>query len=173
MNSDADRRRGNLSLTKTSTRLAGYCERSRGQLMNWGSVAIWMQAAGSFKTGKHWALTWYRPDFHSGTGSLRFPLLALYSFTWYQLKVSYLSESNRCEFTLVTVPERDFHSRTKPHPMSCKRGTTFRSGLTWNYSPWSRHSRKMSAHARHAWAILRGEMAAFLKFPLFVFVSRG
>ena len=172
MNSDADRR-WNLSLTTTNTWLVGYCERSRDQLVNRSSIAIGMQASGRFKTGKHWALTWYRRDFHSGTGSLQFPLLALYQFTWYQQKVSYLSESNRCEFTPVTVPERDFHSRTKPHPMSCKRGTTVRSGLTWNHSPWSRHSGKMSVHARHAWAILRGEMAAFLEFPLFVFVSRG
>ena len=45
--------------------------------------------------------TWYRRDFHSGMSSLQFPLVALYSFTWYQHKISYRSGSYRCEFTPV------------------------------------------------------------------------
>ena len=57
----------------------------------------------------------FRRDFHSGTSSLRFPLVALYSFTWYKHKISYQSESYRCEFTPVTVPGRDFHSGSKTH----------------------------------------------------------
>ena len=68
--------------------------------------------------------TWYRRDFHSGTSSLQFPLVALYSFTWQQHKISYGSESYRylCRSEILT-PER------KLIPMSCKRGTTVRSGM--------------------------------------------
>ena len=59
--------------------------------------------------------TWYRGDFHPGASSLRFPLMALYSFTWYQSKMSCRRESYRREFTPVLVPERDFHPGTKIH----------------------------------------------------------
>ena len=54
-------------------------------------------------------------DFHSVTSYLRFPLVALYLFTWYQHKIWYRSESYRCEFTQVTVQERDFYSGSKTH----------------------------------------------------------
>ena len=51
--------------------------------------------------------TWYRGDFHPGASSLRFPLMALYSYTWYQHKMSCRRESYRREFTPVLVPARN------------------------------------------------------------------
>ena len=45
--------------------------------------------------------------------SLRFPLMALYLFTWYHYKMSCRRESPRREFTPVVVPGRKFHSGTK------------------------------------------------------------
>ena len=55
--------------------------------------------------------TWHRGDFHPGASSLRFPLMALYLFTWYHHKMSRWREAPRCEFTPVLVPGREFHSR--------------------------------------------------------------
>lgn len=57
--------------------------------------------------------TWYQGDFHTGASSSRFSLVAQYSFIWY--KMSYLSESYQCDFTLIAVLEWDFHSNTKIH----------------------------------------------------------
>ena len=57
--------------------------------------------------------TWHRGDFRPGASSLRFPLKALYLFTWYHHKMSFRRESPRREFTPVLVPGRKFHSGTK------------------------------------------------------------
>ena len=52
--------------------------------------------------------TWYQGDFHAGTSSLQFPLVALYSVTWHQHKIAQGNKSYR--FTPVTLPERDLQS---------------------------------------------------------------
>ena len=57
--------------------------------------------------------TWHPGDFRPGASSLRFPLMALYLFTWYHHKMSCRRESPRREFTPVVVPGREFHSGTK------------------------------------------------------------
>ena len=57
--------------------------------------------------------TWHRGDFRPGASSLRFPLMALYLFTWYHHKMSCRCESPRRELTPVLVPGREFHSGTK------------------------------------------------------------
>ena len=59
------------------------------------------------------AFTWHRGDFRAGASSLRFPLMALYLFTWYHHKISCRHESPGREFTPVVVPGREFHSGTK------------------------------------------------------------
>ena len=56
-------------------------------------------------------LTWYRGDFHPGASSLRFPLMALYSFTWYQHKMSCRRESYRRGFTPDSCAGARFSSR--------------------------------------------------------------
>ena len=58
-------------------------------------------------------ITWHRGDFRPGVSSHRFPLMALYLFTWYHHKMSCRRESPRREFTPVLVPGREFHSGTK------------------------------------------------------------
>ena len=63
--------------------------------------------------------TWQRGEFQAGASSLRFPLMALYLFTWYHHKMSYRCESHRREFT----PVRNFAT------VSCKRKTTTRSAV--------------------------------------------
>ena len=57
--------------------------------------------------------TWHRGDFRPGASSLRFPLMALYLFTWYHHKMLCRRESPRREFTPVLAPGREFHSGTK------------------------------------------------------------
>ena len=52
-------------------------------------------------------------DFRPGVSSLRFPLTALYLFTWYQHNMLCRRESPRREFTPVLAPGREFHSGTK------------------------------------------------------------
>ena len=47
----------------------------------------------------------------------------------YKHKISYQSESYRCEFTPVTVPGRNFQSSTVTEYVSCKRGTAVRSSM--------------------------------------------
>ena len=58
-------------------------------------------------------ITWHRSDFRARVSSLRFPLMALYLFTWYHHKMSCRRESPRREFIPVAVLEREFHSDTK------------------------------------------------------------
>ena len=48
-----------------------------------------------------------------GASSLRFPLMALYLFTWYHHKILCRRESPRREFTPVLAPGKEFHSGTK------------------------------------------------------------
>ena len=48
--------------------------------------------------------TWYRYEFHSGTSSSRFLLIALYLFTWYRWKISYQYNSYRYEILHVNTP---------------------------------------------------------------------
>ena len=43
--------------------------------------------------------TWHWGDFGAGMSSLRFPLMALYLFSWYHHKISCRRESPRREFT--------------------------------------------------------------------------
>ena len=57
--------------------------------------------------------TRHRGEFRPGASSLRFPLMALYLFTWYHHKMSCRRESPRREFTPVLVPGREFHPSTK------------------------------------------------------------
>ena len=70
--------------------------------------------------------TWYRGDFHPGASSLRFPLVALYSFTWYQSNMSCRRESYRREFTPFLCRREIFIPARKFIPVSCKRGMTVR-----------------------------------------------
>ena len=69
-------------------------------------------------------LTWHRDDFRAGASSLRFPLMALYLFTWYHHKMSCRCESPRRKFTPVTVPELEIHSVQNFATVSCKHQTT-------------------------------------------------
>ena len=57
--------------------------------------------------------TWHRGDFRPGASSLRFPLMALYLFTWYHHKILCRRESPRREFSSVLAPGREFYSGTK------------------------------------------------------------
>ena len=65
----------------------------------------------------------------TGTSSSQFPLVALYSFTWYRY------ESYRYKFTPVTHTgtKRSYRYEIWPHsvPVSCKGGTRLRSGMRW------------------------------------------
>ena len=60
--------------------------------------------------------TWHRGDFRPGASSLRFPLMAIYLFTWYHHKMSCRHEWPRREFTPVRNLAR----------VSCKHETTAR-----------------------------------------------
>ena len=68
--------------------------------------------------------TWYQDDFHPGASSLRLPLMALYSFTWYQHKMSCRRESYR----------------RRVHPGSCA-GARFSS----------RHENSFRCHVNRVW----------------------
>ena len=75
--------------------------------------------------------TWYRGHFHPGASSLRFPLMALYSFTWYQHKMSCRREFTPVLFFFFSSPRFLFRSEIfipvrKFIPVSCKQGTTVR-----------------------------------------------
>ena len=60
-------------------------------------------------------LTWYRYEFHSGTSSSRFLLIALYLFTWHRWKISYQYNSYRYEFIPAVVPDRNSHNGMKSY----------------------------------------------------------
>ena len=64
----------------------------------------------------------------TGASSLRFPLMALYLFTWYHQKMSCRRESPRGEFTPVLVPGRELNFTPVRNlaAVSCKRQTTTR-----------------------------------------------
>ena len=57
--------------------------------------------------------TLHRGDFRAGPSSLRFPLMALHSVTWYHHKTSCRRESPQRDFTSVVVPGRESLSGTK------------------------------------------------------------
>lgn len=52
-------------------------------------------------------------DFHFGMSASRFPVVALYSFTWHPFKFLYRCKSNRCKFTPVAISDRDSYSGAK------------------------------------------------------------
>ena len=66
-------------------------------------------------------ITWHRGDFRACASSLRFPLMALYLFTWYHHNMSCRRELPWREF----IPETPVRIAT----LSCKRETTTRFGV--------------------------------------------
>ena len=57
--------------------------------------------------------TWHLGNFHPEASSLRFPLMALYLFTWYHHKMLCRRKSPRHKLTPALVPGQEFHSSTK------------------------------------------------------------
>ena len=72
-----------------------------------------------------------------GASTLRFPLMALYLFTWYHHKMSCRRESPQREFPPVVVSGREFHSGTKSR----------------NSIMWTRNDKKRGANFPHLQSI--------------------
>ena len=79
---------------------------------------------GQFVTKR--VFTWHWGDLSTSGRSLRFPLMALYLFTWYHHKMSCLHESLWREFTLVVVLSRSKNYTLVQNfaMVSCKRKLT-------------------------------------------------
>ena len=77
--------------------------------------------------------TWHWGNFRPGVGSLLFPLMAVYLFTWYHRKMLCWRESPWCEFTLFLVLGREFTPVRYLATVSCKCKTTTRFGVKTVY----------------------------------------
>ena len=80
-----------------------------------GCVRWWKTKITEHSPLRKGVFTWYRYEFHSGTSSSRFLLIALYLFTWYRWKISYHYNSYRYEFIPVVVPDRNSHNGMKSY----------------------------------------------------------
>ena len=122
-------------------------------------AARWLQSTVLNKE----VFTWHRSDFRPGASSLRFPLMALYLFTWYHHKMPCRREPPWREFTPVLVPRRDFTPVRNLAAVSCKRETTTRFGVK---------SVCRLERVAHAWCLRFWSTRVFYQHEVYLQITR-